>query len=53
MYFPVEKYMTGPRAASRAPASGPREPAVTRRRNPSVLPAARTRSHAEGVPDLR
>jgi hypothetical protein len=52
MYFPLRKYMTGPRAAS-LPGQRPREPAVTRQWNPSALPAAWSRSHAEGVPDLR
>jgi len=35
------------------PGQRPREPALTRRRNPSVLPAAQSLSYAEGVPDLR
>ena len=36
MYFPLRKYMTGPRAAS-LPGRRPREPAVTRRW-PQVTP---------------
>ena len=52
MYFPQRKYMPNSRWASRARLVAARADR-TWRRDPSVLPAARSRSHAKSGTALR